>query len=128
MFFNQANMKKVLVIEDALQIRENIAEYLELKQYTVTTAADGAQGWQLIQSDPPDLVICDVKMPKLSGFQLKAKLNEQTHLSRIPFIFLTAAAQKKDIEQGRALGAIAYMTKPFQMNELMDWVEQLLGK
>jgi len=119
-------MKKVLIIEDTLQIRENIAELLEIKKYEVFLASDGEEALQLIQETPPDLVICDVKMPKMGGFELKETLNEKDGLSKVPFIFLSAAAQKADIEQGRSLGAAAYLTKPFQMSELLNWVERLL--
>jgi CheY-like chemotaxis protein len=119
-------MKKVLIIEDTLQIRENIAELLEIKQYQVLLASDGEEALQLIRDTPPDLVICDVKMPKMGGFELKKALNNQDGLSEVPFIFLSAAAQKTDVEQGRSLGAAAYLTKPFKMSELIDWVERLL--
>ena len=120
-------MKKILVIEDTLNIRENIAEFLELKKYDVLTASDGAAALELIKAHHLDLVICDVKMPKMDGFELKRLLNGDVKLKAIPFIFLTAAAQKVDIEKGNALGAAAYLTKPFEMEELMQWVDQLLN-
>ncbi|NBC09166.1 MAG: response regulator [Bacteroidetes bacterium] len=119
-------MKKILVIEDTLNIRENIAEFLELKSYDVLTASDGTAALELIKANHLDLVICDVKMPKMDGFELKRLLNGEANLEAIPFIFLTAAAQKGDIEEGQALGAAAYLTKPFEMEELMQWVDHLL--
>lgn len=120
-------MKKILIVEDTLNIRENIAEFLALKRYDVLTAADGLEAVELIKANNLDLVICDVKMPKMGGFELKRLLNEEDKLREIPFVFLTAAAQKNDKEEGNALGAAAYVTKPFEMEELINWVDRLLA-
>ena len=117
-------MKKILIVEDTLNIRENIAEYLELRGHEVLTAENGLEGWELLQAQKPDLVICDVKMPKLDGFEIKERANGEEELKGTPFIFLSAAAQKQDIAKGQSMGAIAYMTKPFDMNELLSWVEK----
>lgn len=120
-------MKKILVIEDAHNIRENIAEFLELKQYEVQTAENGAVALKVIQQHSFDLVICDVKMPQMGGFELKAVLNEEEQYQSLPFIFLTAATQKTDIKEGNALGAAAYVTKPFDMDELVTLVKKILS-
>ncbi|MBV6654485.1 MAG: response regulator [Mameliella sp.] len=117
-------MKRILLIEDTPNIRENIAEYFEIKGYSVATAENGKEGWEALQNQTPDLVICDVKMPKLSGFEIKARANQDEKLKDIPFVFLSAAAQKADISKGKALGARAYLTKPFDMNELLKLVEE----
>jgi CheY-like chemotaxis protein len=119
-------MKKILVIEDAPNIRENIAEFLEIKKYEVLTAENGADALGTFENHQPDLVICDVKMPRMGGFELKARLNEDERLKHIPFLFLTAATQKTDIAEGNALGATAYLTKPFEMDDLIGWVDRLL--
>lgn len=118
-------MKKILIVEDTRNIRENIAEYLELSGHEVLTAENGLEGWEILQGQKPDLVICDVKMPKLNGFEIKERANGEEALKDTPFIFLSAAAQKTDIAKGRSVGAIAYMTKPFDMNELLSWVEKV---
>lgn len=117
-------MKKILVVEDTPAIRENVTEYLELSGHEVVIAANGQEGWSLLQSEKPDLVICDVKMPVLDGFEIKERANQEAALKNIPFIFLSAAAQKTDIAKGQDLGAIVYMTKPFDMNELLTWVDK----
>ncbi|MEQ8704720.1 MAG: response regulator [Phaeodactylibacter sp.] len=118
-------MKKVLLVEDTPSIRENVAEYLELSGHDVLIAENGQEGWELLQAEKPDLVICDVKMPKLSGFEIKERANQEDELKTTPFIFLSAAAQKADIAKGHSVGAVAYLTKPFDMNELLSWVEKV---
>ncbi len=118
-------MKKILLIEDTPNIRENIEEYLELSGHQVLIAENGSSGLALLRDEKPDLVICDVKMPQLSGFELKAKANEDPELRAIPFVFLSAATQKEDIARGKALGALAYLTKPFDMGELLKWVSDV---
>lgn len=118
-------MKKIIIIEDAPSIRENITEYLTLKGHKVQAASDGAAGLSMVRAHKPDLVICDVKMPGLDGFSLKEKMNADETLSQIPVVFLSAATQKQDLARGQALGALAYLTKPFRMEELLDWVERI---
>lgn len=123
-YLSKSLMKKILLVEDTPAIRENVAEYLELRGYDVLVAENGLEGWELLQGHQPDLVICDVKMPKLDGFEIKERANQEVALKDTPFIFLSAAAQKKDIAKGRSMGAIAYVTKPFDMKELISWVEK----
>lgn len=118
-------MKKILLIEDTPTIRENIAEFLELRGHEVIEATNGEEGWNLLQNETPELVICDVKMPQMDGFQIKSQANQVETLKGIPFIFLSAAAQKSDIAKGQSLGAITYLTKPFDMNELLAWVDKV---
>lgn len=118
-------MKKILLIEDTPNIRENIEEYLELSGHQVLIAENGTEGLEMLRAQQPDLVICDVKMPQLSGFELKARANEDPELKAIPFVFLSAATQKEDIARGKALGAAAYLTKPFDMGELLNWVSKI---
>ncbi|MCR9099928.1 MAG: response regulator [bacterium] len=118
-------MKKILLVEDTPTIRENLTEYLELSGHDVVVATNGQEGWAFLQAEQPDLVICDVKMPLLDGFEIKERANQDDALKDIPFIFLSAAAQKTDIARGQALGAIAYLTKPFDMKDLLSWVNKV---
>lgn len=121
-------MKKILLIEDNSDIRENVAEILELANYTVVTAENGKIGVELAKKEFPDLIICDVMMPELDGFGVLHVLSKSRDTSCIPFIFLTAKAEKDDMRKGMNLGADDYLTKPFDDVELLDAVEIRLKK
>jgi DNA-binding response OmpR family regulator len=120
--------KKILVIEDNLEVRENLAEILELSDYHVCQATDGTEGVELAAREKPDLIICDVMMPKLDGFGVLNILSKRTDTASIPFIFLTAKAERADFRRGMNLGADDYITKPFYKDELLAVVETRLRK
>jgi len=121
-------MKKILLIEDNTDMRENIAEILELANYDVTTAPDGKEGVKHAQEIMPDLIICDIMMPELDGYGVLHILGKDPKTARIPFIFLTAKAEKSDMRKGMNLGADDYISKPFDDTELLDAVEVRLKK
>ncbi|MEE6187670.1 Regulator of RpoS [Mycovorax composti] len=121
-------MKKILVIEDNEEVRENIAEILELSNYEVVTAANGKMGAEMAIKEKPDLIICDVMMPVLDGYGVVYLLHQQPETRHIPFIFLTAKSEKSDFRKGMELGADDYITKPFEGIELLKAVETRLQK
>jgi CRP-like cAMP-binding protein/FixJ family two-component response regulator len=121
-------MKKILIIEDHEDIRENIAEILELSGYETYTAENGKVGVELAEQVLPDLIICDIMMPVLDGYGVLSILHKKSQTTDIPFIFLTAKADKADFRYGMNLGADDYITKPFESNELMKVVELRLTK
>jgi len=121
-------MKNLLLIEDNPDMRENIAEILELAGYKVVTAENGKIGVELAQKNPPDLIICDVMMPELDGYGVLHILSKNSVTSGIPFIFLTAKAEKEDFRKGMNLGADDYITKPFNDVELLDAIETRLKR
>lgn len=121
-------MKSILIIEDAKEIRENLEEILELDGYNVMTAENGKTGVKLAIEQTPDLIICDVMMPELDGFGVLKILNNQNKTFDIPFIFLTAKAEKLDFRKGMGLGADDYITKPFDSTELLNAIEIRLQK
>jgi len=121
-------MKSILVIEDNFDVRENIAEILELANYRVLTAENGKQGIEQAKRINPDLIICDVMMPELDGYGVLHLLSKDDKTASIPFIFLTAKTEKNDIRKGMNLGADDYLTKPFDDVELLDAVEIRLRK
>lgn len=121
-------MKKILIIEDTLEVRENLAEILELSNYEVDTAENGKIGVQKAIANPPDIILCDVMMPVLDGFGVLKILDSKPTTCDIPFIFLTAKADKLDIRKGMNLGADDYITKPFDDTELLDALEIRLKK
>ena len=120
--------KKILIIEDNRDLRENISEMLELAGYNVTSASNGKIGLEKAQSTNPDLIICDVMMPVLDGFSVLRILSNNSVTASIPFIFLTAKAEKKDFRKGMSLGADDYITKPFDESDLLNTVELRLKK
>lgn len=120
--------KHILIIEDNTEVRENLAEILELSNFQVTVAENGRIGVQKALLDPPDLILCDVMMPELDGFGVLHILSKKPATSGIPFIFLTAKTEKTDFRKGMNLGADDYITKPFDDVELLDAIEIRLKK
>ncbi|GAB3639835.1 response regulator [Spirosoma arcticum] len=120
---------KLLLIEDQATLRENIAELISLHGYQITTAGDGRQGITQALLDPPDLIICDVMMPQLNGYEVLEIVRATPVLVRTPFIFLTAKADRTDLRVGMNLGADDYLTKPFLITDLLAAIEgRLLHK
>lgn len=121
-------MKKILLIEDNLEIRENMAEIMELAGYSVLTAADGKEGISAALHHRPDLIICDIMMPVLDGYGVIHTLQKNKDTQNIPFIFLTAKAERAEMRRGMELGADDYITKPFSGAELLSAVETRLRR
>lgn len=121
-------MKTILLIEDNIDIRENTAEILELSNYKVYTAEDGKRGVALALEHKPDLIVCDIMMPVLDGYGVIHMLQKNPETKNIPFIFLSAKAERAEIRRGMELGADDYITKPFDGTELLSAVESRLRK
>ncbi len=121
-------MKKILVIEDTFEVRDNLCEILELAGYEVESAENGKLGIEKLRSFSPDLILCDVMMPVLDGFGVLKIINKNPAYNHIPFIFLTAKAEKTDFRKGMGLGAEDYITKPFDDTDLLDAIEMRLAK
>ena len=117
---------KLLLIEDENTLRENIAELLCIKGYQVASAVDGRQGLSQALLAPPDLIICDILMPNLNGYELLEIVRKTPALVRIPFIFLTAKSETTDIRQGMNQGADDYLTKPTAITDLIKAIESRL--
>ncbi|PJB14998.1 MAG: hypothetical protein CO118_05590 [Flavobacteriales bacterium CG_4_9_14_3_um_filter_32_8] len=113
-------MEHLLVIEDDKNIRDTLKEILELSGYQVSTANNGKEGYSSIIKHHPALVLCDVNMPELDGFELLGAINQRLKDEIIPpFLFLTAKIEKKDIRHGMSLGADDYILKPFDNTEVL---------
>lgn len=122
-------MKQILLIEDNQDVRENIAEILELANYEVIQAENGKVGVELAQKSPrPDLIICDIMMPVLDGYGVIHLLGKSQETASIPFIFLTAKSERSDLRKGMEMGADDYITKPFDDVELLRAVESRLKR
>ena len=122
---DSGQQKKVLVIEDDEDIRTVVATRLNRAGYETTTASDGKEGLRHFYGDRPDLVVLDVAMPIMDGWQVLERLRE---VSDVPVLFLTAAAQERDKLRGLRSGADDYITKPFSGEELLARVEVALRR
>jgi CheY-like chemotaxis protein len=120
--------KTILLIEDNPMMRENTAEILELANYSVLIAQNGKEGVQIAAQSRPDLIICDIMMPELDGYGVLHLLGKDEKTAHIPFIFLTARAEKQDYRKGMVMGADDYLTKPYDDIELLNAVETRLNK
>lgn len=118
----------ILLIEDNPDVRENTEELLELAGYDVITAENGKIGIKEAKENLPDLILCDIMMPVMDGYDVIYYLSIDPKTSCIPFIFLTAKSEKTDFRKGMELGADDYLTKPFEEVELIKAIERRLNK
>lgn len=121
-------MKTILLIEDNEEIRENTSEILELDGYKVLSAENGKIGVEIAIDQKPDLIICDIMMPILDGYGVLHLLSKNKDTENIPFIFLTAKADRSDFRKGMEMGADDYITKPFDDVELLNAIESRFKK
>jgi DNA-binding response OmpR family regulator len=121
-------MTKVLVIDDEAPIRLLCRVNLEAENMEVFEAADGPSGLELARAEKPDVVLLDVMMPGMDGWQVAERLFEDETTSQIPLVFLTARAELRDRARGLELGGVDYITKPFNPVELASIVETLLER
>ncbi|MBL7982347.1 MAG: response regulator [Flavobacteriales bacterium] len=121
-------MKTILLIEDDKDMRENTAEILELANYKVFKAENGKKGVELARKNMPDLVLCDIMMPELDGYGVLHMLGKDPATAELPFIFLSAKAERRDVRKGMELGADDYLTKPFEESELLNAIEGRLKR
>lgn len=121
-------MRTILLIEDDADMRDNTAEILELANYRVLKAENGRRGVELARQEKPDLVLCDIMMPELDGYSVLHLLGRDPATAELPFIFLSAKAERGDVRKGMDLGADDYLTKPFEESELLNAIEGRLKR
>ncbi len=121
-------MNTILLIEDDTALRENTAELLELSNYTVHTAPNGKIGIEMAKKILPNIIVCDIMMPEVDGYGVLKAISTDPTTSQIPFIFLSAKTEHKEIRKGMDQGADDYLTKPFEEEELISAVESRLAK
>jgi two-component system, OmpR family, alkaline phosphatase synthesis response regulator PhoP len=122
------SVTKVLVIDDEAPIRLLCRVNLEAESMDVVEASDGEEGLTLARAEKPDIVLLDVMMPGMDGWQVAERLLENEDTSHIPLVFLTARAELRDRARGLELGGVDYITKPFNPVELASVVESLLER
>jgi two-component system alkaline phosphatase synthesis response regulator PhoP len=120
--------KKIMVVDDEPYIARVIKFKLEQEGYTVISANDGITGLNKIKEEKPDLVLLDVMMPGMSGYEVCQKIKGDAELAGIPVVILTAKGQERDREQGFSMGASDYITKPFSPNRLLELVKSIIGE
>jgi two-component system alkaline phosphatase synthesis response regulator PhoP len=120
--------KKILVVDDEIKLLTVIQKRLESVGYEVITAKDGGEGLRKARAENPDLIILDLILPILDGYQVCSILKHDTVYKKVPILMLTVRSQKQDMDEGMRVGADAFMTKPFKHEELLAQVAELLKK
>lgn len=121
-------MKKILVIEDEAETRDNLVLMLEMEGFKTVSAANGSLGVAMARRELPDIILCDVSMPELDGYGVLENLRADSSTVSIPFIFLTARGDKKDLRTGMNLGADDYLTKPATAEEVLSAINARLDR
>ena len=120
--------KKILLVEDEPEFRLALRTRLEANGYDIIEAEDGATGLNTARHQNPDLIILDVMLPKMDGFKVARLLKFDLKYKNIPLMMLTVMSQASDRKMGQAVGADAYLTKPYQPQELLDTISTLVSR
>ena len=121
-------MRRVLVVDDEESLRLVVRSFLKRDGYEVELAASGEEALKLIETFGPDVILTDVRMPKMTGYEVCRALKEIESVKHIPVVILSAKGQDDEIETGKAAGAIDYILKPFDMAELQQRVNEILSR
>jgi two-component system alkaline phosphatase synthesis response regulator PhoP len=120
--------EKILIIDDEENIVLLAETNLEMCGYRVITAQDGKQGLEMAQKEKPDLIILDIRLPEIDGWEVCRRLKNSTDTRNIPIVFLTAHAQENDINKGLSLGAEEFITKPFIPEDMAQRIKKILAQ
>jgi len=121
-------MNQVLIVEDEKDIRENIEDILICADYNVLAAQNGKEALNILDSITPDVIVSDVRMPELTGFELLKEISDNRNYGQIPFLLLTALSDRENIRYGMDLGADDYLLKPFTPEELLNSINRRISK
>ena len=119
---------QLLLVDDEPGLREAVQAYLEDSEFSVDVASNATEGWEKLQQKAPDLVITDIMMPQVDGYQFLKQMREDPRFKSLPVVFLTARGMTKDRILGYQAGCDAYLSKPFDPDELVAIVENLLER
>ncbi len=119
-------MKKILIVDDEPDIVKLVSLRLKLQGYEVATASGGVEGLQKAKDEPPDLILLDVKMPDMDGYQIMQKLKEDGRTRSIPIIMLTGQSNIEDVAKAVQSGAVDYIVKPFESIVLLEKIRKAL--
>jgi DNA-binding response OmpR family regulator len=116
-------MAKIVVVEDEADLRELLVDELQDMGHVIVQAINGEEGLEAILDENPDLILADINMPKLNGRELRQRLvKEHPDHAAIPFVFMSAFTDQRDVKEGMSIGATHYFTKPLDYEELEDWI------
>jgi len=121
-----AEKPRILLVDDEPSIVKMVGKRLEIEGFDVTTAMDGQDGLTKAQEGQPDLIVLDLMLPKMNGYEVCTMLKQDARYQKIPIVLFTAKAQEKDEKLGLECGADAYVRKPFRAPELMEKIRSLL--
>jgi len=119
--------KKILIVDDEPFLREIVAAQLKAEGYDIIQATDGLEGLEKAKKENPDLIILDIMLPKMNGYEICGALKSDSKYNNIPIILFSAKAQEQDKNLGEKVGADAYITKLFGAKELVTKVKELIG-
>jgi DNA-binding response OmpR family regulator len=122
-----AQKQRILLVDDEPSIVKMVGKRLEVEGFDVLAAMDGQEGLAKAQAEQPDLIVLDLMLPRLNGYEVCTMLKQDVRYHRIPIVLFTAKAQDKDEKMGMECGANAYIRKPFRAQELMEKIHTLLG-
>lgn len=120
-------MSKILIVDDEPDIVKTVSFRLKAAGYEVVSAADGLEGLEKARQEKPDLIILDLMLPKMDGYQICRMLKFDSQFAKIPIIMFSARAQDSDQQMGKDVGANAYITKPFEPEILLGKIKELIG-
>ena len=118
---------RILLVDDEPSIVKMVGKRLEVEGYEVLVAMDGQEALKKAQTEGPKVIILDLMLPKLNGYEVCTMLKQDTRYQKIPIVMFTAKAQEKDEKLGLECGADAYVRKPFKAQELLDQIKALIG-
>jgi len=121
-------MTKILVVDDDANLAQSISDIFEVMGYDVQTAHNGLDGWNLVQLEIPDIIVSDIQMPGMNGYELLQAIRNDQTTETMPFVFLTARSEREHLRQGMVLGADDFVSKPFSVKEIVESVEATLNK
>ncbi len=122
-----AEGQRILVVDDEPHILRSLAQYLEMEDFDVETATSGFEALEKVETYQPTLVVLDVMMPGMDGFEVLDKIRKGEDTADIPVIMLTAKDQSSDVMKGYEKGATSYLVKPFNLDELVDTINQVFA-
>ncbi len=120
-------MKTILIVDDDYFLVDILGFTLEQNGYKVLKAQNGEEALEIIKEKKPDLVLADIMMPRMSGFQMREEMNKYEDIANIPVIFLTAKGSQEDKEKGEKVGALDYIVKPFNLTDLLKRIERAIN-
>ena len=118
---------KILVVDDDEHILRSLSQYLELEDFNVVSASSGPEALTLFAQEKPDLLVLDVMMPGMDGFQVLETLRKDPETAGVPVLMLTARDQHNDILKGYQMGATSYLVKPFNLDELVEAIREVFA-